>query len=288
MTTFAVSMVKNEIDVIEGCLRHMAGEVDHMIVADNGSTDGTREVLDQLTSEIPLTVIDDPEVAYEQSEKMTRLAAMAGEAGAVRIVPFDADELWFSEQGRISDVLALATGNVFPAKIFNHYATAVDPGWKPEANTRLRWLRKRPEQTPDPFATMGWRSPEPGGLPKVAFAWRPGSIIHQGNHGVDIPGKRVDDPGLVEVRHFPYRSAEQFLNKSIQGAAAYRALDEKRRAQGKPVNKDQGAHWRLYDEARQRHGDDAVRDHYRRNFWHFAPLDAGLIYDPAPYRHHEQ
>jgi hypothetical protein len=287
VTTFGVSMVKNEIDVVEGCLRHMAGEVDGLIVADNRSTDGTREVLDQLTHELPLTVIDDPEPAYEQSEKMTRLAAMAGEAGALRIVPFDADELWYSRDGRIADVLALAAGNAYPAKIFNHYGTAVDPGWQSDVNTRLRWLRQRPERAPDPFATMRWRSTTPGLLPKVAFTWRPGATIHQGNHGVDLPGKHVEVPDLVEVRHFPYRSAEQFVSKTVQGAAAYRALDEKRAAQGLPADTSKGAHWRLYDEARRRHGDTALHDHYRRHFWFFAPFDSGLVHDPAPYRRWE-
>ena len=45
MITFGVSMVRDEADVIEGTLRHMADEVDELIVADNGSVDGTTDIL---------------------------------------------------------------------------------------------------------------------------------------------------------------------------------------------------------------------------------------------------
>ena len=73
MAVVAVTMVKNEADVIETTIRHIAAHVDHVIVADNGSTDGTRELLDEL----PCEVIDDPDPAYYQSRKMSALADYA-------------------------------------------------------------------------------------------------------------------------------------------------------------------------------------------------------------------
>jgi hypothetical protein len=258
--TYGISMVRNERDVVDGVVRHMAAEVDHLIIADNGSTDGTRDVLDQLARELPLTVVDDPEPGYYQSRKMSVLAALAGTAGATWVVPFDADEIWYSRHGRVADALALTPGNVAVARLYNHFATAVDP------------------PGPDPFRTMVWRQAQPGALPKVAFRWRNGATIHQGNHGVDLPGPRVEVPDVVELRHFPYRSVEQFAAKALQGAAAYAATD---------LPPDQGAHWRLYAEAARRHGVEALHEHFRRHFWHFAPLDAGMVHDPAPYRRWE-
>lgn len=263
MTTAAVSMVRNEADVVEGMVRHTLGEVDHMIVADNVSTDGTRDILDRLADELDLLVVDDPEPGYYQSKKMSRLAEMAVETfGADWIVPADADELWYSPHGRISDVLDHADADVAHAGMYNHWATAVDPSGD------------------DPFATMVWRDPFRGRLPKVAFRWRPGAVIGQGNHAVSLfDGFARRNNLLVEIRHFPYRTATQFVAKAVQGAAAYAAAPE--------LPDDMGAHWRIYGEVVERHGPEALADHYRRHFWHLCPHDAGLVRDPAPYRRWE-
>ena len=51
MTCCAILMVKDEADVIEACLRHLAGQVDQIICADNMSSDGTRERLAALIME---------------------------------------------------------------------------------------------------------------------------------------------------------------------------------------------------------------------------------------------
>ncbi len=82
MSVVGVSTVKDEADVVEWTLRHMADEVDSLVVADNGSRDGTREILAWLADELPLTVVDDPEVGYYQSRRITRLADEAA-AGAL-------------------------------------------------------------------------------------------------------------------------------------------------------------------------------------------------------------
>jgi glycosyltransferase involved in cell wall biosynthesis len=255
MAVFGITMVKDEADLIEGTLRHMAGEVDRIVVADNGSTDGTRDIIAELEGELDLDVVDDPDPAYYQSAKMTALAARAAEQGATWIVPFDADELWYARH-RISTMLRRAnTCNVAVARLFNHFSTSIDP------------------PDPDPFRRMQWRQRDPAPLPKVAFRWEPGAVIEQGNHGVVLPsGARPVQK--LEVRHFPYRSAEQFVRKARNGAAAYRAADL-------PV--EQGAHWRAYGEILARHGVEALADVYREHFWYLSPTDSGLILHPAPY-----
>ena len=48
MTVVAVTMVRDEEDVIRSTVAHMLDEVDAVIVADNLSTDRTREILDDL------------------------------------------------------------------------------------------------------------------------------------------------------------------------------------------------------------------------------------------------
>ena len=48
MKIVAISMVRNEADVIEAFVRHHAGLVDELIVVDHRSIDGTDELLREL------------------------------------------------------------------------------------------------------------------------------------------------------------------------------------------------------------------------------------------------
>jgi hypothetical protein len=258
LSAFGIAMVRDEADVIEGTVRHMAGELDHLIVADNRSSDGTRDILDQLATELPLTVVDDPDPAYHQSAKMSRLAEQAADMGAVWVVPFDADELWLAPQ-RIGDTLAGLDCDIAEAVLYNHLATAIDPGGD------------------DPFTTMVWRQREPGALPKVAVRWQPGAVIHQGNHGVTLPsgGTRKQ---VLEIRHFPARSSAQFARKAINGAEAYRHTS---------LPESEGAHWRAYGRLYEQFGQQGLEEVFRLHWWYLSPIDAGLVHDPAPYRRWE-
>ena len=250
-------MCKDEADVAGGMLRHLADEVDHIIVADNGSTDGTRDILSDLRAQLPLTVLDDPEPAYLQSRKMSYLADLAArEHGATWIVPTDFDEIWYARGGRLREVLpALPPANVALAQLTNHFATAIDP-----------------DET-DPFRRLGWRQADPAPLAKVAFRWEPRAVIHQGNHGVTLPSGQ-EELWALEIRHFPYRSAEQFVRKAVNGAAAYRATD---------LPPSEGAHWRAYGEIYDRLGPEGLANVFRSHFWFLSPTDSGLVHDPAPY-----
>ena len=49
MRLTAVSKVLDEADIIEAFVRHTAAFVSHQIILDNGSCDGTVEILKQLT-----------------------------------------------------------------------------------------------------------------------------------------------------------------------------------------------------------------------------------------------
>lgn len=277
---WAVTMVRDEADVIEGTLRHMAGEgVTGIIVADNGSTDGTVDILEDLATNVNLDPLDgvvrdsplgcelivayDSEVGYYQSRKMTELAFMAATVhGAEWVVPFDADELWVAPHAlaRYLAVIGQQGCDVVEARLFHHLATAVDV------------------EDPDPFRAMVWRQPEPAGLPKVAFRWYPDSVIAAGNHNVSRTSGSWSTAFIdreVEVRHFPARSAAQFRRKGLNGAEAYRATE------GLPENV--GAHWRQYGDLADRFGPEVLEEVFRDHWFYPAPVEAGLIRDPAPY-----
>lgn len=252
----AISMVKDEADIVETTVRRMADQVDLVIVADNSSTDGTRQLL---TSIDGVEVIDDPEVGYFQSRKMTELAQRAAAAGATWVIPFDADEVWAARDGRLADVLQSLPDWVLvcEAALYDHVATGIDPA-------------------ADPVERMRYRRAQPAELPKVACRPLDGLTIAQGNHGATYA--HTDHPPtvsqLLTVRHFPYRSPEQFVSKARNGAAAYAATD---------LPEDTGKHWRDYGAILMARGEEACADIFRQWFWVADPTtDSRLVLDPCP------
>jgi hypothetical protein len=248
-------LVKDEADIIRHTVGRLLGQVDHIIVSDNGSTDGTRDLLYEYTSGGAITVLDDPEVGYYQDRKTTALARQAKAAGHDWVLPCDADEFWYATDGRtIGAFLAgLAPDVAFvDAPLYNHIPTALDDD--DEAN---------------PFRRIGWRQREHGALGKVCARLRPGLEIRMGNHSAYAPGVGTTSGGLV-VRHFSWRSPEQYLRKIRNGEAAYAATN---------MNPGIGAHWRMFEGV----PDETVLEHFRLWFWQEDPsLDETLIYDPAP------
>ena len=94
-------LVRNEVDIIEDNIRfHAAQGVDCFAVMDNGSTDGTREVLEKLKTEFDLDVIDQPAQNYQQALWMTQLAEYARTTlKADLVISNDADEFWLAQEG---------------------------------------------------------------------------------------------------------------------------------------------------------------------------------------------
>ena len=71
-------LVKNEADVIDANIRyHLSSGVSHIIATDNGSDDGTREILEEYANDGVLTLIDEPGKDYSQWKWVTRMAALA-------------------------------------------------------------------------------------------------------------------------------------------------------------------------------------------------------------------
>lgn len=187
----AIAMVRDEADIIDYTARRMLAQVDGLIIADNLSTDGTRDIIEALPN---TTVVTDAEVGFFQADKMTRLAHYAGNYGATWIVPFDADEAWTLPN--FADIAA-------------DIVTASPYVYVPQ------------DDEPNPLL-WPWRQPHPEAFKKVCFRYDPAAYIHMGNHGVDRPGTTVE---AAKVRHYQYRSLEQLRRKARQGTAACAATD---------------------------------------------------------------
>ena len=240
-----VSMFRDEKDIAAWTLLHLFDQgVDRIVVADNLSVDGTREILDAIARTYPLTVIDDPDPAYYQADKMTRLAHVAGEMGAEWVLPFDADEYWYSPHGTIRDTLSTVPADVVKAWGWDHIPQRTDSC---EA---------------DPFRRIVHRRQETQKLPKVAFRYASDAKLHMGNHDVDRAGTRIDH--ALAYRHFGYRSYSQMVRKLRNGREAYEATD---------LHPMYGTHWRE---------GGAKPDDVLRKEWDAFLSEPGLVYDPAP------
>jgi len=212
-------MVRDEEDVIVPVVCHLIAEgVDHVLIADNLSKDRTRARLDELARELPVTVVDDPDPAFQQGKKMTSLARTAGAAGAGWIIPFDADELWVAQGLPVAEYLrSLDRCDVSVAHLLNH----------------------RPPLLPhrDVFAAMKWRDREIGD-PKVAFRYAEDVSLRNGSHSVASERALTrDDSGTLRIHHYPNRSLRQTVRKYRQGGAALALTD---------LDPVVGSHWRLH------------------------------------------
>ena len=205
MTVIAISMCRNEADVAPYVVRHMLAECDRVVVADNGSTDGTYQLLTG-ADDPRLMVTTEPRFGYRQAETMNRLVGVAVEMGATWVVPFDFDEWWDSPDGRIADVLAALPPEVTltGVSVSDMIPQPADPPYR-DPFTRIQMTR------PDSFySRTEYR--------KCAFRPYPGAVLLQGNHG--LAGVPFPEAGPLRIRHYPYRTLAQAMNKLRHGRKA--------------------------------------------------------------------
>lgn len=204
-SVWGVTMVKDELDVLPDVLDHLFEQgLSHLLIADNRSTDGTRNFLQELNRKdrrVHLALDEEP--AYYQSEKMTWLAHQAWRAGADWIVPFDADEFWFAKGMTVAEFVRRQDVGVVHAAFHHMVPTTPAPSPLRDAEFILD-------------ATPSW----PG---KVALRSHPLAVVVRGNHAAARVGGETD--GLF-IAHAQYRSPVQVARKVRQGTAAARLTGE--------------------------------------------------------------
>lgn len=215
---WAVGLVRNEADIINDTMTHLFDQgVDHILIADNMSTDGTLDILLQFVAHRAVTLLRDGNPGYYQSAKMTHLARLAAQGGADWIVPFDADELWFAEDGPLASHLRTSTSDIVAARIWNYLPSRDDD---PETECPVLRIVKR-DSLPSDFV-------------KVAFRSHRLVEVGMGNHTVRRPGDTTQ--GLA-IAHFSLRSRNQFIEKYRHGRRAIEAT---------PLSPRAATHWRSF------------------------------------------
>jgi len=219
-------LVRDEIDIIEQNLSfHFRQGVDHAIVIDNGSIDGTRELLAKLERNGNVTVVDEPEQDYQQAVWMTRAAFMArDEFGADWVLNNDADEFWVPNQGSLKTVVANTPADVLHCPRTNlmfPWNQSEDAPWIERCVFSIRNPIKIPrlsdalnDSLPCPYFYLD--------LPGKVLTRTDGLIaISQGNHTARFDRQIREEKGDITILHFPVRSKAQFRSKVRNGGLAY-------------------------------------------------------------------
>lgn len=245
----AITLVKDEADIIERSITWMLGQVDEVVAVDNGSTDGTREILEGL----PVELRDDSDPAHWQARKIT---AIARSIGGGYIVPFDADEIWYATNRDLTIAEALLEnrrGHIYTAELITHVPTDC-PG-------------------DHPFDRCAYRQRHASPLSKVAARWADNMTFTEGAHSVHYNGHYPHTLNYkLEIRHFPYRSPSQFISKALNGYKG-RMLTT--------LPEDISPHLRQFGAIHEEGGDEALQEFYWTNL-HKETSDPDLVKDPCP------
>lgn len=202
-SVWGIAMVRNEADVIRATVLHQLNQgLDAVLVADNGSTDATIEILSELATDHPVYIAHDRMTAYYQGEKMTNLSQVARRAGADWVVPFDADEFWFAADSTVAEFLRGCRQHYVYGQMHNLF---------PLANT-----------TAIDGRTMFNVDTSKSKHRKVAFRTHRLARLAMGNHHVTRSGSHT---GGLFVAHLPWRSYKQFRQKVEQGWTALSSTD---------------------------------------------------------------
>lgn len=227
--------VRDEADILEENLRyHHALGVDFFVVSDNGSVDGTSEILERyakagLAHVIRIetgTLRDDEE---DWTTQMARLAATEFEADWV--FHDDADELWWPVQGTLKEAFETVPERygavVAPRAEF--VARPDSPGSFAEHmifRESLSSLQPKVAHRGDPDAVVISQTHEVASAGPQRDLWQalrpPGRMVHRGTRGAG----EEEDGARPEIRlvwapthplrifHFPLRSFDQFQKRT--------------------------------------------------------------------------
>lgn len=198
----ATLLVRDEIDILEENIKfHLSMGVDFIIATDNGSIDGSRDVLLKYQNLGVLKLIDEPSQDYQQIAWVDRMIKIAKkDYKADWIINLDADEFWYSEKGNLKEDLALLDKfNVIKIPSLFMYPDIED-------NENKKFY----DITNGQFETLSKCIHKTKGYKK----------IHMGAHDVDMNNKKSTFYSGISLFHYFMRSYKQFEYKvKISGEA---------------------------------------------------------------------
>lgn len=202
MKLVAVSVVKNEADIIEAFVRHTRAWADEHLIFDHDSTDGTRQILFELVREgLPLKLFTGDAIGNLQQSRSNHLARTAfTEHGADWVLPLDADEILVASDRAHLETALLAGAADQPASLplRNYSPTTADIAAEVNPVRRIRHRQHGPGSTRKIV------------IPR-ALGLRVDIIAGKGNHALyhqsqALPARFLND---IWLAHFALRSPHQ-------------------------------------------------------------------------------
>jgi hypothetical protein len=209
-------LVRDEADIIEDWIGFHSNNFDHIYVTDNGSVDGTREMIESVWSNMstPITIFDEPEQNFNQPKWVDRMIRQAKADGCGWVVNSDADEFW---SGNYWTLAANAPAHIggYRVESYLHVPTITDDENAVGINNRRPWYVVAPRNPVEAQCMKAWHK-----------------IFHRtdcylenilGNQDVKFSGNEaiVDAPEGYYIDHFSERSWDHFRRKYINGGEAY-------------------------------------------------------------------
>jgi len=201
-------LVRDEADIVDAQIAfHLHAGVDFVIATDNGSRDGTTEILERYERAGVLHLISEPSDQMRQSEWVTHMARLAAtDFGADWVMNTDADEFWWPRGGFLKEVLGTVPDRFGVVRgCWRHFLPSPDDaGFFSERMT----VRLATPAFPGDKATIFHAHQ------KVAHRGDPQVTVEAGNHnaiGVGLDPIRAWHP--IEVLHFSFRSVSQLVRK---------------------------------------------------------------------------
>lgn len=195
---FANCLVKNEADIIEETLRHASGWCDRIFVFDNGSTDGTWELVQRVAKYQPQVVpFKSSAVPFSNSLRAETFRDFRHEAATGDWwCTLDADEIYIDDPRRFLSAVP-ARHHVVWGVYFQHYFTDIDASRYAADPTAY------PPHTPAELALRYYRCDYSEAR---FFRYRPGLVW---NHGSAPRHLGVVHPRRIRFKHYQYRSPDQ-------------------------------------------------------------------------------
>ncbi|MET4639083.1 glycosyltransferase family 2 protein [Mycetocola sp. 2940] len=216
-------MVRDEIDIVGAMLdHHLRQGVDVVIVTDNGSVDGTAELLADYAARGLVDLRHDPVQKKQQGTTVTEMARDAYRLHSANwVINADADEFWVATDRKktLKQAFELIPESVgsFDVPVFDMIG---EPALDGTGLNRLIYKDLRSEAR---LLEIGLLSHS---TQNAAHIGSPDVTVSQGNHFVDIAsGGTPDAAAGIEVLHFPWRSWAQYARKVENAGRSYENSD---------------------------------------------------------------
>lgn len=221
MRIIGTLMVRDEVDIVAAMVEHHLDQgIDTLIVTDNASVDGTREVLESYAETGLVELHEDTEHRKQQRDVVTRMARRARTRfRADWVLNLDADEFLVAQDHSLTVRQALERTplylNAFTVPVVNLIGPA---GWSGSGLSRLVW---RDQRSDSELRAIGLHA-QP--TPNAVHRGESDIVVQQGNHFTSMSSNGQPDPAVaLEVLHLPWRSWTQFEGKVVNAGRGYEA-----------------------------------------------------------------